>query len=117
MWFKSKSTEDQKQQKFQEIENMYSGSEEMIALQKATWLCSRGNHYGDQGKFNEAIKDFEQAISIKKDHLPSYLGLAVVYESKGEKNKATAIIESAPEVMTMNGKVLATKKDMIDSSI
>lgn len=117
MWFKSKSSEDQKREKFREIENMFNGNEEMISFEKATWLSSRGNHHGNQGNFDEAIKDFEEAISIKKDHLPSYLGLAVACESKGEKNKATAVIESAPDVMMVNGKVLATKKDMLDASI
>ena len=42
MWpFSPKDSQKQKEKKFRELENGFTGSTEMIALQKATWLSSR----------------------------------------------------------------------------
>lgn len=107
------SPEEQKNKKFQEFEAMFGGDEEMINNSKATWLTSRGNHSGERNKFDEATTDFEEAIRLKKDHLPAHLGLAIAWERKGEHDKAMEILNSAPEQMKLHGEVIANKKDMM----
>src|SRR5438034_11678427 len=116
MWpFKSKDREEQKQIKFRELEGDFVDSPDMLALTKAGWLSSRGNTCGEQGKLDEAIQDFEEAIRIKQDHLPSYFSLAIAYQKKGLTDKANKILESAPEEMKVNGEVVGTKADLFNS--
>lgn len=104
---------EQKNKKFYELEKQFKGDDEMVNNSKATWLTSRGNHNGKKGKIDQAIADFEEAIKLKKDHLPAHLGLAVAWEKKGEHNKAMKILNSAPEQMKLHGEIIANKKDMM----
>lgn len=115
--FGSPDPEEQKNKKFQEFYEMFEGDDEMINNSKATWLTSRGNHSGERGKFDEAIVDFEEAIRLKKDHLPAHLGLAIAWERKGEHDKAMKILNSAPEQMKLHGEIIANKKDMMSGMI
>jgi hypothetical protein len=76
MWpFRSRDPQEQKEKKFRELERAFGSSTEMIAVQKATWLSCRGNSLGERGKLEEAIQDFEEAIRVKNDHIPSYFSL------------------------------------------
>jgi tetratricopeptide (TPR) repeat protein len=89
MWpFSSSDPQKQKEKKFRELEKAFSGSAEMIAVQKATWLSSRGNSLGERGKLEEAIQGFEEAIRIKNDHIPSHFSLGIAYEKKGMHEQA-----------------------------
>lgn len=115
--FGSSDPAEQKNKKFREFEQMFEEDEEMINNSKATWLTSRGNHSGERGKFDEAIADFEEAIKLKKDHLPAHLGLAIAWERKGEHDKAMKILNSAPEQMKLHGEVIANKKDMMSGMV
>jgi tetratricopeptide (TPR) repeat protein len=116
MWpFKSSDPNKQKEAKFRELETDFNQSPEHLAMMKATWLASRGNNLGEQGKLDEAIEDFEEAIQIKPDHLPSYFSLAIAYQNKGMTEKANAILKAAPEEMIVDGKVMGTKADMLSS--
>ena len=87
----------------------------MIAVQKATWLSSRGNSLGERGKLEEAIQDFEEAIRIKNDHIPSYFSLGIAYQKKGMDEKARQIIDKAPEEMKVDGQVIARKSELLQS--
>jgi tetratricopeptide (TPR) repeat protein len=98
-----------------ELETGFCSSAEMIAVQKATWLSSRGNSLGERGKLEEAIQDFEEAIRIKNDHIPSYFSLGIAYEKKGMHEKARQIIEKASEEMKLNGQVIARKSELLQS--
>ena len=116
MWpFRSTDPNKQKEIKFREFEKDFGDSPEMLASTKATWLSSRGNSLGDRGKLDEAIQDFEEAIRVKPDHLPSHFSLAIAYQKKGMNEKAKSILEAAPEQMKVNGNVVATKADMLNS--
>jgi len=76
MWpFKSSDPNKQKEIKFRELEADLAESPDVLAMMKAAWLSSRGNIYGEQGKVDEAIYDFEEAIRIKQDHIFSYFSL------------------------------------------
>lgn len=76
----------------------------MINITKASWLTSRGNHSGQQGKLNQAIGDFKEAIELKPDHIPAYTALGVAYRKKGMLNEALKTLNKAPHKMTMYGK-------------
>lgn len=111
-----KSRNDDKDEKFKEFESKFIDDVEMVAFAKATWLTSRGNHFGDCGKLEEAMNDFREAIDIKTDHLPAHLGLAIALEKSGLHDQALGIINSAPEEMIFKGDVVAKKKDLLSSS-
>jgi tetratricopeptide (TPR) repeat protein len=116
MWpFKSSDPNKQKETKFREFETDFSESPETLAVMKATWLSSRGNDSGERGQLDSATQDFEEAIRIKHDHLPSYFSLAIAYQKKGMNEKAVKILETAPEEMKVNGEVVATKADLLNS--
>lgn len=67
----SENPNEQKNQKFQELEKTFKGDVEMINNSKASWLTSRGNHYGERGEFEKAIMDFKEAIQFKSDYIAS----------------------------------------------
>jgi tetratricopeptide (TPR) repeat protein len=117
MWWPFKPTDPKKQKesKFKELETSFANDPDMIAMMKAGWLSSRGNHSGKRGNLEAAIEDFEEAIRIKPDHLPSYFSLALAYGAKGMSDKAKQIIEAAPEETKLNGKVVGTKKELLNS--
>lgn len=50
-----------------------------------------GNNYSLAGNWPEAIKSYEQAITLKRDHIGAYIGLANAYEQTKEIDKAIAI--------------------------
>src|SRR3989339_415716 len=103
--------EEEKIQKFKELEDTYLGDDEMIANSKAQWLTSRANHYGQKRMLNEAIQSFNEAISLKNDFLPAYFGLAVAYKEQGDMKKALETIEKAPNEMKLFNEVIAPKED------
>jgi tetratricopeptide (TPR) repeat protein len=101
--FGSQSSERQKNVKFQKLEKQYDGSQEMINFTKAAWLTSRGNHYGQQGKFDQAIIDFKEAIEFKPDHIPAHLSLGIAYREKRMLHEALATLNKAPHKTIMFG--------------
>jgi tetratricopeptide (TPR) repeat protein len=86
--FGSQSPERQKNIKFQKFEKQFDGCQDMINITKATWLTSRGNHSGQQGKLDQAISDFKEAIELKPDHIPAYTALGLAYREKGMLHEA-----------------------------
>jgi hypothetical protein len=56
----------------------------MVGMMKASWLSSRGNQAGERGNLDAAIEDFEEAIGIKPDHLPSLLLTCHCLPEKGD---------------------------------
>jgi len=104
-----------KQKKFSELEHS-SGNPELVNFQKATWLTSRGNNFGQKKMYEEAKADFEEAIILKSDHLPAHISLAVVYRELGDEARALQILEEAPEKMMFDGKVITTKIEALEGS-
>ena len=100
---------------FKILEQRYKGDDETIKNQKAIWLTCRGNNYGERNKLDKAIADFEKAIKLKDDFLPAYLGLAIAWSRKGEDYKFEKILQSTPEEMKLHGKIIGTKKGMIEA--
>jgi len=50
-----------------------------------------GNNYALSGKWDEAIKAYQQAINLKKDYVGAYLGLANAYEQLKDLDKAVEV--------------------------
>lgn len=105
--------ERQKKEKFKELEKMFGGDKEFENNTKATWLVSRGNHYGEMGMLDEALKDFEEALKLQADHLPAHVSRAMVYAKKGDDKKMSQLLKEMPEEMKINGRIIATKKDIM----
>jgi tetratricopeptide (TPR) repeat protein len=93
-----------KRQKFQELERQFAGNAEMIKGAKALWLTNRGNYYGGRRHMDQAIEDFQEAITFKPDHIPAFLGLGIAYKYKGMFQKALSILKSAPRTSTIAGQ-------------
>lgn len=105
--FGVQNPENQKNTKFRKIEKQYAGVQEMIGFTKASWLNSRGNHYGHQGNLNQAILDFKEAIELKPDYIPAYLSLSVAYRESRLFDKALEVLNRAPRRMLIFGKEVA----------
>ncbi|MCK9401727.1 MAG: hypothetical protein M0Q51_17310 [Bacteroidales bacterium] len=104
--FGPQDPEKQKNNKFQELETLFAGDQEMMSFSKSSWLTSRGGYYGGQGKLDQAIMDFKDAIILKPDHIPSYIALGIAYREKGMLQDALATLNKAPHVMIISGKEL-----------
>src|SRR6266478_8338497 len=94
----------QKREKFQELERLHAGDDEMINNSKALWLTSRGRHYAGRGSFDYAILDFKEAIALKPDQAIAFLGLGAVYVDKGMLQEALCILKSAPKKWKLYGQ-------------
>jgi len=102
--FGLQSLESQKNIKFQEFEKQFVINQEMVNFTKASWLTSRGNHFVQQGKLDQAISDFKEAIELKPDYIPTHIALGVAYREKGMLREALTNLNKAPHKMTMFGK-------------
>lgn len=102
--FKKIDPNDQKNKAFSEIEKKYGGDQELVNYKKSSWLTSRGNYFGQQGKLDQAINDFKEAIVLKPDHTPTYAALGVAFREKGMFQEALTILNKAPHKMKIFGK-------------
>jgi tetratricopeptide (TPR) repeat protein len=115
--FGSADPASEKVAKFREIDSHAFGQDpETVAYMKATWLTSRGNEYGTNGQFKEAIQDFREAISLKPDHLMAYFGLALALHKSGQEDEAARTLNSAPDEMKAHGEVLLRKADLLKAA-
>lgn len=83
----------------------------MINFTKATWLTSRGNYLGGKKMLDESIADFTEAIALKKDHLPAYLGMALscMIKGGGDFSEVLKVIEKALDEERLGGELIYTK--------
>lgn len=95
--------ESQKRAKFEELERQFAGTPEMVNFTKATWLTSRGNHYGQQNQLDQATADFKEAITLNPNHTPAYISLGLAYREKRMFKEAIAILEKAPRESKVYG--------------
>ena len=84
-----------KERKFRELKAAFR-DEDMLLTAKATWLTSRGNWYGSASRFDEAVADFREALTISNDHVPARLGLAIALRETGCLDDALATLDSIP---------------------
>lgn len=81
-----KSDEQEKEEKFAEFDKIKD--ETYRKIKKAAWLTHRGNYYGEQNNLDEAIENFNEALSIKPDYSPAYASLIIAYNTKQDINKS-----------------------------
>ncbi len=65
-----------------------------------------GNNYSLAGKWDEAIKSYQEAIRLKQDYVGSYVGLANAYEQKQEMDKAVESYKTIMPVALQNPDAL-----------
>jgi tetratricopeptide (TPR) repeat protein len=92
--------ETEKENKFQEIERQFIGKFELANLHKAQWLTNRGNDFRQRGQFDQAIKDFRDAIKLNPNHIHAYISLGMVYAKQGMLKEAIDVLEKAPKENT-----------------
>lgn len=109
-----KKMEENKKIKFKEFETMFGGNKEFENNTKATWLVDRGIYYEKKGMFEEGLEDFNEAIALKPDHLPAHYSKAKLFKRKGETERAKKVLEDMPEEMKLDGRIVATKKAVLD---
>ncbi len=61
-----------------------------------------GGVYYQLGKFDEAIKNFETAVNLKKDYANAYYNLGHAYEEKGQYDQASEIYETVKKLVADN---------------
>src|SRR3989344_3980882 len=89
--------ETEKENQFKEIERQFVGKFELGNLHKAQWLTNRGNDFRQQNQFDQAIKDFRDAIKINPSHIHAHISLGMVYAKQGMLKEAIDILEEAPK--------------------
>lgn len=68
---------------------------------------------GNQGKFGEAISEFEETIEINPDFPEAYMTLALAYENKGEKEKA---IENYEKFVDLAARNMSRYKNLVSDA-
>ncbi len=58
-------------------------------------FSNRGNVYRKKGRFDRAIKDYDEAIRFKPDNAQVFADRGLAYEKKGEPNQALLDFEKA----------------------
>lgn len=61
-----------------------------------------GGVYYQLGKFDEAIKNFETAVNLKKDYANAYYNLGHAYEEKGQYDQAEQVYETVKKLVADN---------------
>lgn len=59
-----------------------------------------GNDFLQQAKYNEAIENFEKAVTLKPNFADAYSNMATAYYNLGENLKATKLMEKALRIST-----------------
>lgn len=49
-----------------------------------------GNNFSSASKWDDSVKNYKEAINLKKDYLDAYIGLARVYEQQNKSEEAVA---------------------------
>ena len=91
------NSETEKENKLKEIEKQFIGKFELANLHKAQWLTNRGNDFRQRGQFDQAIKDFRDAIKLNPNHIHAHISWGMVYAKQGMLKEAVDILEKAPK--------------------
>jgi tetratricopeptide (TPR) repeat protein len=65
-------------------------------------MLTLGNYYRDQGKYQEALSAFNEAIQLKPSNAEAYLGLGITYWKMDEPGMAKAAWERSMELNPKN---------------
>jgi tetratricopeptide (TPR) repeat protein len=64
----------------------------------ARFYNNRGAAYGDKGQYDQAIKDFDQAIEINPRYIKAYNNRGIVYRLRGQYDRAISDFNKAMEM-------------------
>lgn len=84
-----------KQEEYEEIVDITTAILEKPGDLKAPLLFQRSYAYIELDKINLAIDDLENSIKLENDRSESFYNLALLYDEKGQNNKAKEAIEEA----------------------
>jgi tetratricopeptide (TPR) repeat protein len=73
---------------------------------------NRGLLYGEQGKPDLALSDFNQALNINPRYATAYNNRGVLYFNRLEKEKAIRDLRQAAELFRQQGNAAAYEKVM-----
>lgn len=77
----------------------------VLAEKSASSYLKQGNTHKEQGEFEEAIKDLNQAIKINPDFGKAYLNRGIAHYKKGNLNEAINDLQQAKEIFVQQGKL------------
>lgn len=89
--------ESEERNKFREIERRFANNFELSLLAKAQWLANRGDDFRRRNQFDQAIKDFKEALIFNPKHISAYMSWSAVLRKKGMLKEAIDILEKAPK--------------------
>lgn len=88
-----------KEQTFAEFEALHPDDPQSVLLAKAIWLTGRGQAYARAGRLFQALDCYSDAMTIKRDHIPAYLGLAMTYRRLGQSSGGWGFIGAAVDLL------------------
>ncbi len=91
--------ETQKKSVFEEIERQCQHDAQKMSLAKATWLSMRGNNLANHRNFEQALKDFKEALEFEPSRVSTLVSLGGVYTDKGMHKEAIVILEKAESLL------------------
>ncbi|MFW6134571.1 MAG: tetratricopeptide repeat protein [Elusimicrobiota bacterium] len=64
----------------------------------------KGIEYSNEGKYDQAIKEFTKIITNEKDYANAYFAMGIVYINKKMENEAEKLLEKAVELDPDNSR-------------
>ena len=85
--------------------------------EEAQTYISKGNALAKEKKYEEAIKEYEEALKLEPKNIKAYLSLGLIYANSGDLSKALHYAEKASQIDPSYtsfynlGLIYATKKE------
>jgi tetratricopeptide (TPR) repeat protein len=89
----------EKETVFRELEARFAGSPETVRLAQAIWLTGRGQVYARRGRFFKALDCFAEAMTLKRDHIPAYLAMAITFRRLGQAGGSYSYLDVAMKML------------------
>ena len=92
--------ESQKRVAFEEIDRQFDA--EKVSSARALWLTMRGNDLSTHRRFEQAIKDFKEALQLEPNRVPTIISLGMAYSHyKGMYKEAIDVLENAENLLKL----------------
>lgn len=93
--------ESQKRVAFEEIERQFDA--EKVNSARALWLTMRGNNLSTSRRFEQAIKDFKEALQLEPNRVPTIISLGMAYSHhyNGMHKEAIDVLENAENILKL----------------
>jgi tetratricopeptide (TPR) repeat protein len=84
---------------FRELGERFAGQPETVRLSQAIWLTGRGQAYARRGRFFKALDCFAEAMTLKRDHIPAYLAMAITFRRLGQAGGSYSYLDVAMNLL------------------